>query len=158
MTESLRVVPRAGVGREAWDAFVDRSDEAWLWHRYDLQDALATLPGRRDASFALYSGDELVAVVPVHVIEYVQAHVLHFAALESFGGPATSPDLGTRHRGRVLDQVMAELHHLAGQRRTTRIDMALSPLTPALRGDRCPRTNPLLDLGMENTLTQAWIV
>ena len=158
MTEATRVVTRRDVGRVAWDAFVDWSDEAWLWHRYDLQDALATWPGRSDASFALCAGDEPLAIVPVHFVEYAQARVLRLAALDSFGGPATAPHLAPRRRARVLDEVMGELRRLAGRRRTTRIDMTLAPLAPALRGERCPRTNPLLALGMENALTQTWIV
>ena len=42
MKAQLEAVARALIGREAWDDFCDRCDEAWLWHRFDFQDALAT--------------------------------------------------------------------------------------------------------------------
>ncbi len=52
MAEPMDIVPRGEIGREAWDAFVDTSDEAWLWHRYNSIDVLLKSPEHRDASFA----------------------------------------------------------------------------------------------------------
>jgi len=36
--------------------------------------------------------------------------------------------------------------------------IALPSMAPARRGENCPRVNPLLDMGCENTLTQTWVV
>lgn len=153
-------MPRLEVEPGEWDAFVDASDEAWLWHRHAMQDALATWPGKRDASFALRERRDgpLVAVMPLHSIEAPRLRRVRFMRFDSLGGPALADDIAERLRRRVAAGVLHQVMRLASEHRTTQVDVALSPLAPAFRGERCPRVNPLLELGMSNTLTQTWIV
>lgn len=156
---ALRAVPRAEVDRAAWDAFVDGADEAWLWHRYDLQDALATWPGRRDGSLAVLDrAGELVGVVPLQVVEYRLKRILPRRRIESVGGPALANRLSRRERARVHEVVVARLLAMAAGQAAREISVTLTAAAPSFRGQRCPRVNPLLALGMENTLSQTWVV
>jgi lipid II:glycine glycyltransferase (peptidoglycan interpeptide bridge formation enzyme) len=38
------------------------------------------------------------------------------------------------------------------------IAFSMAAMTPILRGEQCPRVNPLLELGCENTLSQTWVI
>ena len=44
------------------------SPDAWLWHRYDLCDALGEWESSKDASFGLRENGQLLAVMPLRVI------------------------------------------------------------------------------------------
>jgi subtilisin family serine protease len=159
--EHLITCRREDLGRDAWDAFVDSADEAWLWHVFDLQDAVATWPGKHDLSFALVdrqADGEVVAVMPLHLIKGKRMGFLNWHVLDSIGGPACSNSLGKKYRQRVLQRVMEEMVCLAKEHRAVEITLSLPPMSPARRGERCPRVNPLLVLGCENTLTQTWVV
>jgi len=152
---------REELGREAWDAFVDSADDAWLWHLFDLQDALATWPGQQDLSFALVdrqANDQMAALVPLHLSIGQGARFLNWPILDSLGGPACANRLGQKQRQRVLQRIMEEVIRLAQEHHAGDITFALPPMSPALRGEFCPRVNPLLALGCENTLTQTWVV
>ena len=159
MNSPFRITMRRDMGCKDWDAFADASDEAWLWHRYDLQDALETWPGSTDESFALMApdGDEALALVPLRRISRRAAGLL-IHILESLGGAACRNGLADKRRRAVLKAVR---ERLAAQSRKcicleTRI--SLPAMAPALRGAGCPRVNPLLDMGCDNALTQTWVV
>lgn len=156
---NLSIADRLEVGRKTWDAFVDGSDEAWLWHLFDFQEALATWPGRRDLSFAVADGrGEILAAVPLHLVARTRAGVLTLNLLESTGGPAHANNLPAGIRQQIRQKARERLLALAGQNRVLAIDLALPPLAPAYRGERCPRVNPLLFFGCDNTLTQTYII
>jgi hypothetical protein len=157
---SFLISSRLEVGQDAWDGFADGSDEAWLWHLFDFQEALATWPGRRDLSFAVV-GDrrgEVVAVVPLHLVQRTKARVLTLNLLESTGGPAWANGLSAKTRQQIWQVAQERLLALAKQYRVMTIDLALAPMAPAYRGERCPRVNPLLFLGYENNLTQTYVI
>jgi hypothetical protein len=159
-TQGLRVVPRRELGRERWDALAAESEDAWLWHVDALADALATWRGAIDRSFALVSpaGDPEV-LMPLTSFAQTRARgVIHFAHLLSLGGPAVATTAGDRERDSLRTQAV-ELAIEAGRGcGAVTLDVTLSPLAPALRGDRHPRVSPLTVLGLENTQTQTWIV
>lgn len=150
---------RPSIAKHAWDAFVDASDEAWLWHRYDLQDALVTW-GKKDLSFAVHDSrsGEILAVVPLHLLEGKVFRRLPWNRFDSLGAPALRNGLGRKHRSKILQFIQDTLLHLAQQYDVVEINLALCPMAPAFRGNHCPRVNPLLELGYENTLTQTWVV
>ncbi len=161
MSEPFDIIPRQEVGQEAWDAFVAASDEAWLWHCYHLQDALASWPGRRDASVAVVEGQgrEVVAVLPLHRIEKrLIGRLWPLVRLDSLGGPACRNDLADKTRLKLLDFCRHILLEQAKTWRAGDVTLSLPPLAPALRGERCPRVNPLLGMGCCNTLSQTWVV
>lgn len=160
MSEPFRIVQRKDLGRANWDAFADASDEAWLWHRYDLQEALETWPGSTDESFAVTDAEsgETLALVPVRRITRRLASVFPLYVLESLGGVAVRNGVGDRRYRTILKLATTTL---AGKSRggiclETRV--ALPAMAPAWRGENCPRVNPVLDMGCENTLTQTWVV
>lgn len=161
MSQSFEIVSRHDIGQEHWDYFVDSSDEAWLWHRFDLQDALSTWPGRRDLSFAVLdrdSGGKIVAVVPLHLIERRLARFFSWNVLDSLGGAACSNNLGMKYKKKIIECVYAQCLTFARQHDVLEINLALSPMAPAYRGEGCPWVNPLLHMGCENTLTQTYVI
>ncbi|MDH3469671.1 MAG: peptidoglycan bridge formation glycyltransferase FemA/FemB family protein, partial [Gammaproteobacteria bacterium] len=158
---NFEIATRSEVGRNAWDKLVDESNEAWLWHRFAFQDALATWPHRVDTSFAIVdpvSQDSLLAVVPMQSIGRKISHTAGIAHLSSLGGVACVNDLSRKQRKAILDLARSFMLTLASKFNAIDIDITLSPLAPAFRGSLCPRINPLLALSASNTLTQTWVV
>ena len=160
MSSMFHLRARKELGRNAWDAFADASDEAWLWHRYDLQEALETWPGSVDESFALMEpeGERTLALVPLRRVTKRVAGFLPIHILESFGGVVIGNGLGEKRRRSILaavgDQLIARMRNgicLEGR-------ISLPAMAPAIRGIDGPRVNPLLEMGCENTLTQTWVV
>ena len=157
----LEPIARKDVGRAEWDTFVDSAGEAWLWHRFDLVDALSTWRGRTDLSFALVdlgAKRRVVAVVPCHRVASKSGRALNINALDSLGGPACRNCLPAASRQRVLKRIREHLIVLAREHGSGEIVVALAPMAPALCGEDCPRVNPLLELGFANTLTQTWVI
>jgi hypothetical protein len=157
----LLFLNRFEVGQEDWDTFVDASDEAWLWHLFDLQDAISTWPGKHDLSFAIGDtalGERIVAVIPLHLIEKRRIYAFKWNTLDSLGGPACANGLGVKQKRKILEYAMSQITDLARKYDAVEINFALSPMAPTYRGEGCPRVNPLLDIGCENILTQTWAI
>jgi hypothetical protein len=152
---------RHELGRNQWDAFVDSADEAWLWHRYDLQDALATWRGQTDLGFAVLDSrtHEVLALLPLHCTSGKLYRVVPWNTLRSTGGPAFKNNLGSKQRFQLIEFIHRFLLGLARQHRAFEIDLMLTALAPAFRGAACPRVNPLLDfVGCQNMLTQTYML
>jgi len=161
VTTRFEFVPRIAFGRQPWDEFVDLSDDAWLWHRFDFQDVISTWPGRRDLSFAILDTaekGECVCLVPLQLSANRLAGLLPWTSLESLGGLAYLAGLAEGRRKKLIDATSAFLVTLARRNGAAEITLAIAPLTPSLRGESLPRVNPLLTLGCENSLTQTWLV
>lgn len=155
---NLKPVPRNEVDKELWDAFADVSDEAWLYHRFDLQDTMSTWRGKHDSSFAVIdssSEGKILAVMPLHILEDSKGKIV---ALHSVGGPACDNNTRENQKLKVLDFIMDHLKSMALKFDAQRIDVILSPMAPAYRGARCPRVNPLLQTGFHNSLTQTYVI
>jgi hypothetical protein len=160
MSDSFRIIQRKELRRDAWDALADAWDEAWLWHRYDLQEALECWPGSTDESFALADaeGGQVLALVPLRRITRRLARVLPLQVLESLGGVATRNGLGERRRRELLKAAAALLKKKSRDGICVETRVSLPAMAPAWRGENCPRVNPLLEMGCENALTQTWVV
>ena len=157
---NLKIVPRHEVEQAAWDSFVNNCDEAWLWHLYDFQDAISTWPGKSDLSFAIKENgsQEILAVVPLHITKEKIYHVISWDKLDSMGGPAFKNKIGDSFRQKLISTILAHLQNIAEKQGAVEINIALSPMAPASRGEKCPQTNPLLKMKCENTLTQTWVI
>lgn len=156
MGRDLRIAEASEVGSEAWDDFVDASDEAWLWHRYDYVDALAMWPQRSAISFGVMAGDDLEAVVPATIQAARLGRVVPWPIVDSQGGPALRSGITSSARRELLDLVTAELSRRADVAGAAEVVVSLSPLTPAMRAKQ-PLVNPLLEYG-ENVAGQTWVV
>jgi hypothetical protein len=160
MTVPFRIITRGELGCKDWDALVDASDEAWLWHRFDLQDALETWPDSTDESFALSDPEEgqAAALVPLRCVTKRLAGLLPVYVLESLGGVAFGKALGERRRRAILAVVRD--YFAARMRKGICLEarIFLPAMAPAWRAENCPRINPLLEMGCDNTLTQTWVV
>lgn len=155
----MTIVSRQQLGRDAWDAAVDASPEAWLWHRYDVCDAtVCDWPGRSDTGFAVLSSrGEVEAVVPGFILERRTSFRFPVRYLSSAGGPALSSNLGRSRRREALDAIAAELQRRARAARVIKTTISLPTMAPALRGPQGPRCNPLLYLGCNDISGQTWI-
>src|SRR5450759_5111101 len=110
MSAAIQILPRVEVARDKWDAFVEASDEAWLWHRGDLIEALALWPNHQDASFAVVDGrGALLALMPLHRKVVRVARVVPFVHLTSLGGPACAAALSLAERAKVLSVLRSHL-------------------------------------------------
>jgi hypothetical protein len=152
---------RHELGRQQWDTFVDATDEAWLWHRYDWQDALATWRGRTDLSFAVLDNrtSEVLALLPIHLVSGKLYRLIPWNTLHSMGGPAFKNNVGDKQRFQVIEFVQQFILGLGRKHSVFEVDLMLTALAPAFRGADCPRVNPLLDFaGCQNTLTQTYVL
>jgi hypothetical protein len=158
MTLNIEVRPRGDVTQEHWDAFVEASDEAWFWHRWDFIDAFSERPGTQDVSFALADGrGELLAILPAHRIVRVVANV-PFVRLMSYGWAACAAKLPASEREKVLSALHDHLLQLIAAKNTIVAEAQIASLTPSLNGTAAPRVNPLILAGFENSQTETWIV
>jgi hypothetical protein len=154
MSAAFEIRPRSDVGRERWDAFVDASDQAWLWHRWDLIDALALWPGYRDESYAVVDGQgRLLAVMPLHRIVTRVAGLMPVVRLSSLGGPAC---VSGDRPDNTLSALRNHLLQLLADNDALSADAQIAPLTPSLEGQGA--INPLIAAGFANTQTVTWMV
>jgi hypothetical protein len=159
MTIPFRSTMRREMGCKDWDALVDASDEAWLWHRFDLQDALETWPDSTDESFALLDADgQALALIPLRRITKRLAGLLPVYVLESLGGAALRNGLGEKRRHAILTAVHDWLVTRMRKGVCLEARISLPAMAPAWRAENGPRVNPLLEMGCDNTLTQTWVV
>jgi len=159
MSNAIRVVSRAEIAQERWDAFVDARDECWLWHRCDLIQALATWPGHSDASVAaLDPQGALLAILPLHRIEVRVGGALRIVRFNSSGGPACAPQLSNGDRNRSLAALHEHLLQLMSARNVIATQAQIAPLAPWLSAPGAPRVNPLILRGFANNQTETWIV
>ena len=148
----LVTVSYTAIPKDKWDAFCYDSDEAWLWHLYDFQEALGTWSYYKPISSAIVdeATGEIMALLPLHLVKGVR--------IDSLGAYATANSLTPKQKKALLSFIEAYLRELAHTHSVSEIGLSLAPMTPANAGERCPRVNPLLWLGCENTLTQTWVV
>jgi hypothetical protein len=160
ISDDLVIVARRGVGRERWDAVADASGDAWLWHLDALIGALWTWRGATDLSFGLAAPDgELLGLMPLTAFEERRARgLVRSAHVLSLGGPAVSTGMSDKHRSALRQALVDRAFELTRAAGGGTLEVTLPPLAPALRGESCPRINPLLELGFENALTQTWMI
>ncbi len=159
--EQLTYRSREEINQEKWDKFIDLSPTAWLYHTYDMQDAIATWPGKSDLSFALVDENdsgEILAIIPLHRINRPFARILPNCSLESMGGIAFSSDLSKKQKERVSQIALEKIRELAKEQNAEEIRFFLSPLTPFLRPGSQIHVNPLIEWGFENTPSQTYII
>jgi hypothetical protein len=155
--QEFEIVDRTAVDRDTWDAIAENSPEAWLWHRYDVCESLGRWRDATDVSFALFERSEPVAIVPLRVISYRRLRLFRACDLESMGGIAIVPGLGRRGERRARRYALEAVLR-RGQASVMQLRILVPPLAPALLSPDAPRVNPLLQLGLENALTQTWLV
>ncbi len=159
--DNLITKPRTGIDPHVWDTFAERSPSAWLYHTYDMQDAIATWPRKNDLSFALVDEEksgEIVATIPLHRIDRPFLKIFPNCHIESMGGIACHPQFSEKQRIKVADKAMEVIKKIAEDHRAEEIRMYISPLTPYLRSMDNLRVNPLIELGLENTLSQTYLI
>ena len=158
MKFSLRCIDRKTVGRNKWNSFTDQSSEAWLWHRYETLDALEHWPGRKDASFSIAdSMDNIVCIVPTQIVRE-KKFLLSMRSIDSFGGPAFRDGVSGRDRRLAIEYFVKRHLALTREYECSATTYSVAAMTPFIRGAQCPRVNPLLVLGCENTLGQTWVL
>lgn len=158
--KKITLKPRSEISREKWDAFVDKSSGAWLLHTFDMQDSIATWPGKSDLSFAVmdYETGEILAVVPLHKIARPFLGKFPNFHLESMGGFALLDELNGNQKKLVIETCNNGLLQLVTEFKAEETRIYLAPGTPSLLSDDAPHHNPLVDLGFEDTSGQTWML
>jgi len=156
---NLTTIPRNEVGQNQWDGFAKTSDEAWLWHLWDYREPEDFLIPKTDLSFAVI-GDrgQIVLIMPLLLTPRRVARIIPAKSICSIGGPAAMNGLSQKQRVKLHEYLRQELSRLATLHGAIQLDIAIPPMAPAYRGANCPRVNPLLTLGCENTQSQTWVV
>jgi hypothetical protein len=132
---AYQIVARAEMAPSPWNAFVDASDEAWLWHRFETQRALETW-GQADISFDVVDRARdaaLCAVVPLSLHASRRAPWIGGSLVDSLGGPAVDHTLEPAARAQVLEAIREGVRARAARHRASEIRMSLSPMAPAQR-------------------------
>lgn len=159
MAALLQIVGRPDIGQSAWDQLADTAGDAWLWHRWDLIDAVACWHGRTDMSFAVTeTSGEPVALVPLYRCAFKALRMITFIELDGLGGPALVGRPSANQRRRIMDTIAQHLCRETLRYKAVGCSVKFNPLAPNLRGAACPRVNPLLDLGLDNAQSQSWLV
>jgi len=155
-----KTVPLNQLDAAAWDSFVDSSDEAWLWHRSDLIKILTHWPGRSDRSFAIVgsSDNEILAIVPMHLVKNEKFSLVSVKTLNVLGGPALKNSFRENQTQHIFALLINELINISKRENAMQIDFSLSSMAPAYRGEKSPIVNPLLRLGAKETSTQTYII
>ena len=156
----MEIVAIEQLGREKWDSFVAHSDQAWFFHFYDLIAAKATWPRHANDSFALLDDQkQVLAVMPLHRIGGRRKKIIPYDIANSLGGIVMRNDvIGTKRVEKIWEFCLSHIAALYQKAPVKQLEMWLSPMAPALRGERCPLVNPLVPHGMTNALTQTWVV
>lgn len=152
---------RVEISKQTWDQFAGDSPYAWLYHTYDMQDAIATWPGKSDMSFALVDEEksgQIVAIIPLHRVDRPFLRLFKNCSLESMGGFAYHPQLSQKQIDVVAEQAMQKIREFGNKNSAEEIRFFLSPLTPILRGPMASRINPLIYLGIENIPSQTYLI
>jgi hypothetical protein len=158
MTQGFRMAPRRELASDRWNDAVAAFDEAWLWHRAEMIEALAYWPGYTDASFAvLDEAGRVQALVPLHRVAYTRlGGVARLVQYESFGGFAIDRTQGRGLYRKLRDLVVEQLDTLAADGAC--VDIRLPPMAPAWRGADAPRVNPLMEAGFAALAGQTWAI
>ena len=151
--------PREAFGQVKWNEFVEKSDEAWLWHLAEYREPDDFMVNKTDLSFVVLDNNGQPALVlPLLLTQSRVARVIPFKVLTSLGGPAAINGLSPKSKVKLYEFLREQLSELVARHGVARLDICVPPMAPAFRGERCPRVNPLLFLGCENTQTQTWVV
>jgi hypothetical protein len=152
-------VSRSEIGADRWNAFAEKSPSAWLWHRYDLSEIWGEWNKREDKSFALISrsNSEIVATVPTFLDGGRIAKWFPWNSLHVLGGPAIDPQVPRKMRTEVCETIAQHLETMARANQVQEVKYSLAPMTPNIRGEACPRINPLWEFGCANAVGQTWV-
>ena len=150
---------REEIGQSQWDDFVEKSDEAWLWHRNEYREPEDFRIPKKDLSFGILDKNrQLLLIMPLHLTEIRIKRLIPFKTLNSLGGPASVNGQGSKQKAKLYEFLREYLNKLAEQYDVSRFDICVPPMAPAFRGEQCPRVNPLLSIGCENALGQTWCI
>jgi len=159
MGNRYSVLPRVAVQQGDWNALVDASADAWLWHRWELIEAMSTWPSREDRSLVVVDNSGgMCAVLPIHLVRSRRSRIVPYRILDSMGGIAFDPSLSGKSVRTIQLRLVEEMDAMAKTEAVVETQVAVSPLTPSFRPPKTPRINPLLALGFRDASTVSWLV
>jgi FemAB-related protein (PEP-CTERM system-associated) len=89
----MQIVQCQDAQRQAWNAFVDSSPRASLYHRYDWRDVNAACFGHRSAYLAAFENGRIVGVFPfVQVKSQFFGNIACSLPFVNYGGPCGESD------------------------------------------------------------------
>ena len=133
----MRIVPYAEVSRPEWNLVCDRSDEAWLFHRYDWVAIESRYSARGNYSFAVARGDgTLAGVTPIYLYELGLGSFTERLLASGLrpAGPAAIPELNPADLKALRSATMREIERLAELLSCDRIQLGAQNLAPKYLG------------------------
>jgi len=102
--------------------------------------------------------DQIVAAMPLFLIQSRGPAALQFNMLDSLGGPAVADAAPPREYRAITAFALEYTAEIAARHNAGEIQITLSAMAPAFCGGNCPRVNPLIHHGYDNALAQTWVV
>lgn len=122
--------------RDAWDALVEASPDAWLMHRADWIEIEARFFTSANLSFAVMDRDRLVACLPLYVSDAASGtagDILVHSGINRHAGLAMAPDIDDPTSRQIRTAALRHVEHLAASAEADRIQMSQSTLAPRFR-------------------------
>lgn len=122
--------------RDAWDALVQASPDAWLMHRADWIEIEARFFTSANLSFAIADRDRLVACLPLYVSDAASStagDILVHSGIHRHAGLALAPDIDGPTSRQIQTAALRHVEHLAALAEADRIHMSQSTLAPRFR-------------------------
>jgi lipid II:glycine glycyltransferase (peptidoglycan interpeptide bridge formation enzyme) len=157
----LTTLSRQEIPRQDWDSFVDESSKAWFFHLFDMQDALATWPGRNDLSFVVVDTKKpnfILAIVPLVKIEAKILGILDWNVIESRGGPILKNNLVESNKQQLLDFINENLSKIGKTEKAFEVRFSTDGLAPFLAEENQSHDNQLINMGCEISVYQTWML
>ena len=152
----MDVTPFAKIGPEAWDAFCDRSPDAWAWHTSaGLRLGRSFTEGAENLSFGLQKDGTLIAVVPLILERGASGEAECAMGGTAIPFPACSPALDEEEKKEVLDSIFAEIDRVARERGVSRAIFSVDPMAPSAAS---LREHPLLRYGFKDTSIETSVI
>ena len=155
MAHTFKVLPRATISANAWDAFVQESPEAWLFHTALWQAASGPTGG--DRSFGLVNeGGDLRAVIAMQSQRIPQLPQVPFQRLYNYrSGLARASGMDEAEKAELDAAAVRAIRHIGRRSGALLVNWELPTMAP---GPDVPSTPVLTHFGFEIRSVTAKVV
>jgi dTDP-4-amino-4,6-dideoxygalactose transaminase len=129
----MRFVPLSPELAEQWDALVYQSPDGWLYGLSSWQQMFAGIAdwGFEDHSFAVFQGEDLVAVLPLHK----RSDGVLVSSAMGASGPVLRAGMHPGHREKLQRAIFSRVGEIALRLHSNKLEVALPPLSAASLGN-----------------------
>ncbi len=142
--------------REEWEDLVERSPQAWLYHKRDFIELSGESKSLAELSLTAFKEDRLVGILPLNYFAPQGSPVLGSLAFGA-AGPALDPELGEREAAGILRSLVDRALRLTRQIGGGALELSLPPLAPAFLSE-AHGASPLEPLGFEGRAGSTYVL